>query len=231
MTRRPIFDAVRAALDRPLKQSEVDAVAAVLNEIGVPRDSQSYHLSDPRAFFTKVKEVTGSLDQEQVDITNGLLSGASHWPIGWLAYGLATAWHEARLKPIHEMGGPTYLSRYEGRADLGNTHKGDGVRFAGRGLVQLTGRRNYTAASEHLGVDLVADPDLALDPEIATKILIWGMEKGVFTGKSLSTYVSDNGSIPEWINARRIINGTDKAQLIAGYAEKFKNALQAGGWE
>lgn len=230
MTRTPIFDAVRTALKRPLKQWEVDAVSDTLNKIGVPREKQSYQLSDPKASFAKVKEVTGPLDQEQVDLINGLLSGASHWPIGWIAYGLATAWHEARFRSVHEKGGVTYLSKYEGRADLGNTQKGDGVKFAGRGPTQLTGRRNYTKAGEYLGVDLVNNPDLALDPEIGAKILIWGMETGAFTGKSLSTYVSDNGSVSEWINARRIINGTDKAQLIAGYAEKFKNALQAGGW-
>lgn len=189
-----------------------------------------HKLRDPAVFFAAARKATGPLDQVQVDSINRLLAGAAHWPIGLLAYGLATAWHEARLKPIHEMGGPAYLARYEGRSDLGNTQKGDGVRFAGRGLVQLTGRRNYSAASEYLGVDLVADPDLALDPDIAARVLIWGMETGAFTGKSLATYVSDRGTPAEWIQARRIVNGTDKAQLIAGYAERFRDALDAGGW-
>ncbi len=50
---------------------------------------------------------------------------------------------------------------YEGRKDLGNTHPGDGVRFKGRGLIQLTGRANYEAYGEKLGLDLVNHPETA----------------------------------------------------------------------
>jgi len=53
---------------------------------------------------------------------------------------------------------------YEGRADLGNTQPGDGVRYKGRGLIQLTGRANYAAYGKILGLDLVGHPELAADP-------------------------------------------------------------------
>lgn len=59
---------------------------------------------------------------------------------------------------------------YEGRKNLGNTEPGDGPKFIGRGILQLTGRANYTNMSKKLGVDLVANPELACDPEISTKI-------------------------------------------------------------
>jgi putative chitinase len=59
---------------------------------------------------------------------------------------------------------------YEGRADLGNTQLGDGVRFEGRGLIQLTGRANYDQYGDLLQLDLVGDPDLASEP--ATSLLI-----------------------------------------------------------
>ena len=61
-------------------------------------------------------------------------------------------------------------SEYEGRADLGNTHAGDGPRYKGRGLIQLTGRANYAAYGPSVGLDLVANPDLAADPVVSLKI-------------------------------------------------------------
>jgi predicted chitinase len=69
--------------------------------------------------------------------------------------------------------------------DLGNTQKGDGVRFHGRGYVQLTGRSNYGKAGKLVGSDLLKDPNFALDPAIAGKILFAGMETGLFTSKKL----------------------------------------------
>src|SRR5215472_14988454 len=74
--------------------------------------------------------------------------------------------------PVKERGGPAYLTDlYEGRADLGNCHVGDGVRYRGRGFVQITGRANYTHYGAELGRDLAANPDLALDPVIAAEVL------------------------------------------------------------
>ena len=63
------------------------------------------------------------------------------------------------------------FSAYEGRRDLGNTQRGDGPRFKGRGFVQLTGRANYATYGQRLGIDLVAAPDLANAPEVAALLL------------------------------------------------------------
>lgn len=59
---------------------------------------------------------------------------------------------------------------YEGRKSLGNTVAGDGPRFIGRGILQLTGRANYASMSKKLGIDLVGNPELACDPIVSTKI-------------------------------------------------------------
>ena len=141
------------------------------------------------------------------------------------AYVLATAWHETGgMRWLKEIWGPTSAQkRYEGRSDLGNTRPGDGKRYMGRGFVQITGKRNYTDWTKRLGIDLISDPDKAMQPTIAATILVDGMRLGTFTGKKLSDYI--NGSLVDYINARRVVNGTDRANMIAEYATEFDAAL------
>src|SRR5438034_4989813 len=74
--------------------------------------------------------------------------------------------------PINEYGGNAYFTKmYEGRKDLGNTQPGDGARYHGRGYIQLTGRANYRAYGQKLGLPLEQNPDLALQPDVAARIL------------------------------------------------------------
>lgn len=193
-----------------------------------------HQLRDPRRFYDGCRKVMGKLDQTQVDTIERLLREACHWPATWLAYGLATAWHECRMRPITEWGNRAYFRKYDiGRLAraLGNTPQedGDGFKYRGRGLVQLTGYANYKNAGRELNLDLVGNPDLALRPDVAARILVWGMENGEFTGKALKDYIT-RGNYREYVNARRIINGTDRASQIARYAEQFEAALDAGEW-
>lgn len=203
-------------------------------------------LRNPDAFFAEVRKTTGKLDQIQVDTINGLLAAAPHWGTAWMAYGLATAWGEAMLRPIRERGSgdrnrngvDDWFEKYDtGRkaGDLGNTPEadGDGALYRGRGLVQLTGRRNYYRAGLYLGTNLVKHPALALRPDYATRILVWGMEGGEFTGRALIDYLLPKGTAPysAFLPCRRIINGNDKAAMFAEYALAFQKALVAGGWE
>ncbi len=119
--------------------------------------------------------------------------GQPQWTdLRWLAYALATAHHETArtMQPIRERGGAAYLRRQYDIAGSrpalarqnGNTVPGDGLRYAGRGYVQLTWKANYRRAGEELGIDLVGAPDLALDPDMAARILFTGMAEGWFTG-------------------------------------------------
>lgn len=185
------------------------------------------------AFFDAVRSMLadGKLSQYQVDVFNeigwawdryGDKLGYDHYR---LAYVLATAWHETgRFRWLKEIWGPTMAQQgYEGRRDLGNDQPGDGKRFMGRGLVHITGRRNYTDWSGRLGIDLTKAPERAEELPIAARILVEGMVKGTFTGKKLQDYI--NSDQCDFVGARRIVNGTDKAALIAGYAEKFSAAL------
>jgi predicted chitinase len=92
----------------------------------------------------------------------------------------------------------------------------------GRGYVQLTWKSNYEKFGDALHINLVGNPDLALNPTYAGQIIDLGMRKGMFTGVSLSHYI--NGSHQDFYNARRIINGTDKAQEFADRATKIYRA-------
>lgn len=98
----------------------------------------------------------------------------------------------------------------------------------GRGFVQLTWEANYLKAGKKIGVDLIKDPDAAMQPDHAAKILVLGMVEGWFTGKKLSDYITLNTS--EFVSARRIINGTDKDDEIAALALKYDAELKAAGY-
>lgn len=145
-----------------------------------------------------------------------------------IAYALATAyWESGRFKHKEEIG------RGRGR-DYGESVlviRGQRETYYGRGYVQLTWLRNYSLMSliltEVLGkeIDLVNNPDLAARPEISIEIIWEGMIRGTFTGKNLADYISRDHA--NFVSARRIINGTDKANKIASIAEKFRDALQA----
>ena len=90
-------------------------------------------------------------------------------------------------------------------------------------MVQLTWDYNYKKLGEVLKIDLYNNPELALQTDISIKIMFVGMTKGYFTGKTLGDYF--NTSKEDWVNARKIINGLDKAKLISDYALRFYSAL------
>lgn len=177
---------------------------------------------DRKAFFDAVRKTPfpGRLTAEQVAGMEAILG---EWErrdltdLRHLAYMLATIYHETArtMQPIAEYG------------------KGKGRKYGvpagpyrhvyyGRGFVQLTWLANYEKAGKALGVDLVRYPERALEPTIAANIMFRGMMEGWFTGKKLSDYLNTK---TDWANARRIINGTDKAETIAGYARTFHGAL------
>ncbi|HEX8662400.1 MAG TPA: hypothetical protein VF744_00050 [Beijerinckiaceae bacterium] len=195
-----------------------------------------------RTFFfdhARLNLFDGSMSTKQV---SGMTDILDEWEANhaaqddrWLAYALGTAHHETgrTMQPIKEWGGNAYFTRMydpppagqrpQVAAVLGNVNPGDGPLFCGRGYVQLTGRKNYTTWGTKLGINLVGNPTLAMDPKVAVKIMFDGMIAGSFTGKKLGNYFS--GTVEDWRNARRIINGLDKADLVASYGKKYYGCI------
>ena len=135
-----------------------------------------------------------------------------------IAYVLATIYHETAktFKPIAEYG--------HGKGRPYGNPRPNGKIYYGRGYTQITWEENYSKFKKLIGIDLLGDPELALNHEVALKICYFGMTKGMFTGKKLSDYINDEKT--DYVGARRIINGTDCASMIANYALKFNDLLK-----
>lgn len=140
-----------------------------------------------------------------------------------IAYILATVKRETgdTFKPVREGDWVGHTSTDEYRKEHYRYYP-----YYGRGYVQITWDYNYKAYSDKLGIDLVSDPDLALEPNNSLFILIDGFKHGVFTGKKLTDYV--NEGISDFFHARRCINGLDHADQIKGFAEDFLRKLDSG---
>ncbi|MFS8045591.1 hypothetical protein [Rhizobium sp. BR 314] len=207
---------------------------------------------DHAKFFAAVRTSLfgGQLSTNQVKGMEAILGAWQVRPFDnrWLAYMLATAYHETDntmcavvenlnysasglLATFHKYFTAKQAADYARQPQrianrayanrMGNDSEasGDGWRYRGRGLVQITGHDNY------LKYGIAADPDMALDPLKAIQILFDGMINGLFTGRRLDGYFSATAT--DWVGARKIINGTDRAVEIAGYAKKFAAALEA----
>lgn len=163
------------------------------------------------AFYNAIRPLFGSISTSQVA---GMESILNEWDkrsltdLRWLAYMFATTFHETSetMQPVREYGSEAYL------------RSKPYYPWVGEGLVQVTWEVNHRKFGATAPGQLLTWP-ACLSP------LFDGMIQGVFTGKKLGDYFNDKTADPK--NARRIINGTDRAVLIAGYYAKFLAALKA----
>ena len=166
-------------------------------------------------FYNKIRPLFGTISIKQLHGIEAILNAweaSGYMDLRWLAYIFATVFHEtgATMNPVKEFGGEKYLKSKKYYP------------YYGRDLVQTTWKYNYEKVKAFTGVDVVTNPDLIADLSIAAGVAIEFMVKGHYTGKKLANYFNTK---TDWLNARRIINGLDKAKLIAGYAVKFYEAL------
>lgn len=188
-----------------------------------------YTLNRP-TFFAEVKKklftkrfvgAEGAKQIEGLDLIIDEWERRKNVPIPFLAYILATAYHETAftMQPVKEYGGEAYLKKKKYYP------------WVGRGYVQLTWKENYLKAGKKIGVDLIANPDAAMVPENAVRILFDGMLEGWFTGKKLKDFIDDiqeeeEEDRREFEEGRRIVNGVDKKKAIASYAIEFEKAIR-----
>ncbi len=188
---------------------------------------------DRSRFYAVWRREFGVLSQGEVAAVNQLLDAMEADPelelVAEAAYLLATVyWETARtMRPIPERRAKpgTRIAKLQDR------YWSSG--FYGRGYVQLTWKRNYRAATERLralgfDVDLVAQPDLALEPRYAYPILAGGMRDGDYGGGGLRQYVEQDP--PDYEGARACVNGVDHAEEIAEIARQFETVVQAATW-
>ena len=200
---------------------------------------------DRRIVFAGLRHAVfgGRLTQGQVEGIEAVLTRfcARGWADPrWLAYMLATAHHETAgtMQAVRETLAATdeeAVNRLErawrgGKLPTVKTpywrRDAEGRSYYGRGLVQITHRENYAKMSRVTGLDLVAEPDLALRLDVSATILVVGMTEGLFSGARLSDYFS--GMKADWTGARKIVNGTDRSKKIAVTARSFDAAIRAG---
>jgi len=180
---------------------------------------------DKVKFYERLRTVKlfTKLTQLQVDSIDAILNEIDKQgitDIRQMAYIFATAYWEAhnpkkpdlRLTPMREFGGETYLKSKKYYP------------YFGRGFSQLTWHYNYKKEGARLGLDLLNNPDLILDVPVAANSHVYCMRHGSYTGKKLSDYINDKTC--DYQNARRIVNGKDKATEIASIAQKFETCLQ-----
>lgn len=143
-----------------------------------------------------------------------------------ITYILATAYHECRFKTIREIRAKVGTEVWKMQERYWHTG------FYGRGLCQLTWRKNYQKFSVVVGADLVKEPDLLLNTAISAKVLVYGMANGSFTAlglsskNKLSAYFSEDKT--DWIGARKIVNGTFQADFVQRAALRILPLVESG---
>lgn len=183
-------------------------------------------------FFAEVRKDYGKLKPLQVDGFTAILEACKGSPIADASYALATAYHEtaATMQPVREA---FYLSEAWRKKNLRYYPE------YGRGYVQLTWDYNYLKADTEAAAvglikkgDLIKNLDLAMRPDMAAFIMRKGMDEGWFTKKKFADYLPRSGpaTFTQFKKARRIINGTDKDELVANYAGNFQDGLTLGSW-
>lgn len=195
MTQKEIIDNIRKELD------QLDSSSPPI---------ESFSKEDFMRFYQGTQFESGA--SECYDAVNKSLSAQNINSKLTLIGALATVRVEVgkNFKPVMEIASGT---AYEGRADLGNTQPGDGVRYKGRGYIQLTGRSNYANYGAQFGVDLINNPNLALSVDLSAKVLA-----KYFKDRNIYSFCNAK----DWAKVRQLVNGgtnglTDFLRVVGDY--------------
>jgi putative chitinase len=194
---------------------------------------------DRKKLFDGLRKRFGKLDHVQGLVIGSMVAEFERRKLSdvrWLAYMLATGWGESQWRPVREGFKATdaearkhvAMLKRKGviKTDYAKPDPVTGKSYYGRGCpTQITHKVNYEINGQRLNLPLVTDPDLALQVPVGVAIGFEGMIHGLFTGKKLADYFSATRNDP--VNARRIINGTNKAQTFAKWHYQILEVLEA----
>lgn len=183
-------------------------------------------IPDRAAFFEVVKAgpFNGSLEASQTDGMNALLDCWDRKPElqdpRWLAYMLATMAFETKgsMRPVSDPG-KGYGHAY------GVPDPDTGQAYYGRGYVPLRWKFNYSSWGKTLGKDLLGNPDLVLQPDVASILLTEGLKHGLFTGYPLGDYI--NETVDDPVRARLSAGDMANAEEVAALHGSFLSAINA----
>lgn len=218
MDRAKFFAAVKTSVfGGKFTQAQVDGIDAILDACAAEGVTDGRHIAyilatpmiETGGTFVPIKESLNYSSESLVSKFSKRITAAQA-----KAYGRNSK-HAANQEAIANI---IYGGAW-GLKNLGNTLLGDGWLYRGRGLPQLTGERLYSWAG------YAESPDAVADLKVSADIMVKAMRDGIFTTKKLSDYLNDKTT--DFVNARRIVNGTDRAADIAAYAQKFYAAWKA----
>lgn len=195
--RTRFFNKYRTLFRERLTQEQVDALELLLYYI--ERD-------DRHTMWEHFAYLLGSFKLE----TNNTYKPVTE--AYWLSTGAAYRWCENK-----------YGYKTDKGKELGNTAAGDGFKYRGHGLIQITGKSNFRKMSPVIGLDLVNDPDATLRLDVSYTIASYGCAHGIFTGRRLNQYIYP-GHV-DYRNARRVVNGMNKARSIEWNSRMFLQCL------
>lgn len=218
INREKFFSKVRANIfNGRLTQSQVNGLNAILDA------SDKLGVNDLRmrayAMATPVIETGGTYDPVTESLNYSVDALMSKFSNRISAADAKKYGRSSSQTANQEMIGNIIYGGEWGKRNLGNINPGDGFKYRGRGLVQLTGRRLYGIFG------YLDNPQDAAHVQDSALVMVKGMRDGTFTGKKFSDYF--NSSAEDWFNARRMVNGTDRASDIAKFAVQFHDALRA----
>jgi predicted chitinase len=139
-------------------------------------------------------------------INKAMMEGEINTPLRQAAFIAQIAHETGEFRWFCELGNDAYFKRYDSRKDLGNTEAGDGLRYRGRGFIQISGRATYASAAQDLKIDLVNNPQEAESPEIGARIAAW-----FWKSHDLNSYADKD----DFNNITRRINGS-----LAGFEDR-----------
>lgn len=205
----------------------IDGLYGKKTQAAIDEFKEKYNITDEEV-DEKLSEVIMSMMPDSADtftdkfIKVAKAMGAS---VQQAAYMLATFKHETNgtFKPVEE----AYWLSTSAREKYLNS-KPYGVRWSGRGYVQVTWEDNYKMYEKLFQIPFTQEPEIMLDADVALLVGVHGCMTGLFTTKKLSDYINNNGT--DYLHARKVVNGMDDAELIAGYAKEYEKALTKGGY-